>query len=58
MDAAVTMTVLRREVDSALDGHELAPLDPVLCVWYRYCCSLDSPLLVAIVFSANQTNSP
>lgn len=56
------MTVLQGEVDPALDGCELVLLDPVLCVCYKYCCSLDTPLaegtLETIVFSANQTNGP
>lgn len=35
------MTVVWREVNHALDASELVPLDPVLCICYKYCCSLD-----------------
>lgn len=40
-DATVPMTVLWREVDCALDASGLVPLDPVLCIHCKYCCSLD-----------------
>lgn len=45
-----------------LDAPELIPLDPVLCICYKYCCSLNILLaecmLQMIVFSENQANGP
>jgi len=54
--------MLQGEVGPALGRHELAPPGPVLCICYKYYCSLDIPLadgmLETIVFSADQTDGP
>lgn len=45
-----------------LDASEVVPLDPVLCICYKYCCNLvillAECMLQMIVFSENQTNGP
>lgn len=56
------MTVPWREVDHALDATKLVPMDPVLCICHKCCCSLDILLaecmLQTVIFSENQTNAP